>query len=259
MADAWHGANPQNFKMTLLQADLVQELQSWEGWSTFIAGAVEFCREHGCADSFVSEYQRFVNVGDQDGLLDKIRADQMDNYIVGSFALHLMGAPPEFPVVAYAAQNKRLYEGLGGEIANLRTLLLFGYDVDASTSEGGDTALHFMSGLRWGKGVHLRAIQALLEAGANPNAQNNRGDSAFTYLCGSFPWSEDVHLAAVMMLEHGADARLPAKDGLTGLSLLQANQASQDGSLARQALIDRIELQSIGGPTKGKRRIAPTL
>lgn len=192
------------------------------------------------------------------GLSDKICGDQLDNYILGSFAIYLMGVPPQLPVIAYAAGNKQSFEGWHGEIANLRALILFGYDVDAAI-EDGRTALHLMSSLRWGKGVHLRAIKALLEAGANPNIRNVVGDSAFTFLCGSFPWTSEAHEAALMMLEHGADAHLPADDGSTGVSLLRANQAAKDQSLARQALIEMIELRHATGPGEAVPRTAPRL
>ena len=259
MADEFKDTTPDEFKMMLIRADLQEEYQTWEGWQRMISGALNLCGQHGFAEAFVQEYEALVDADDRVGLMEKVFADQMDNYILGSLALHILDVPRELPVIAYAAENKRLYEGWHGEIANLRALIIMGFDVDGTALESGNTALHAMCGLRWGKGVHLRGIQALLEGGANPNIQNNGGDSAFTYLCGSHPWTKEVHQAASLLLDHGADAHLAANDGSTGFSLLQANQKNQDQSPARQSLIDELELRKLVARPRAPIRTAPRL
>lgn len=246
------------FKLLLIQSDLQEQYAGWEGFSKLISGAVQMDKNEGFSGDFQRDYAELLNAGDMQGLMQRLIFDQMDNYILGSMAAFQLDLPKVLPLVPFAAENKMLYEGLRGEISNLRMLLLMGFDANAANPGTGNTALHSMCNLKWGKGIHNRAIECLLQSGASPNSQNNSGDTPFVYLCGSYPWTPECHKAAAAMLEFGADPYISSKDGSTGLSLLQANQTNQDESPARQALIDVIELQGTI-KTPPKQRSAPTL
>ena len=233
------------FKMLLIMSYDQQEYDSWEAFPNLIRGAVTMDRDDGYSLSFQEEYRSLIAANDVKGLTETLIAHQMDNYILGSIAAYQMGLPKSLPLIPYAAENKRLYEGWHGEISNLRTLMLFGFDIDAQMVESGNTALHAMCGLRWGKGVHNRAISLLLEAGADCNLKNNSGDTPLTYLAGSYPWTTEVHSAFTGMLEHGADPLIPANDGKTAMDLLRDNQSERDPNPGRLSLIEALELKQM--------------
>lgn len=246
------------FKMLLLMADEQEQYQSWEGFSKLISGAVNMDKADGYSIAFQREYEDLLEAKDVKGLLNTLIAHQMDNYILGSFAAFHLELPKNLPLIPYAAENKRLYEGWHGEIANLRTLMLFGFDIDAVTGDTGNTALHAMCGLQWGKGVHSRAINLLLDAGADCNIKNYGGDTPLTYLAGSFPWTKEVHMAFAAMLDHGADPHIASEDGKAAIDVLMETQATQDQSPARQSVIEGIELQGFIAKAKPARS-APRL
>ena len=232
------------FKMLLLTSEGHPEYQSWEGFQKLIQGAINMDGRNGYTKDFVDEYQSLIKDGDKEGLMDALERDQMDNYIFSSIAAFRLKAPSEIPLVVWAAKNKWLYEGWHGECVNLRTLLLMGYDVDAVDQSTGNTALHFMCGLKWGPSVHLKAIRYLLDSEADCNIKNNNGDTPVTYLAGSFPWTDDAHNALWMLIKGGGNPFIPANDGKTALDLLKENQASKDESVARGTIIDYLELMN---------------
>lgn len=178
-------SNGETIKMALFQSDLAPENQDWDAWRSLL-GQIVSADPGGlaCAD-FERSYR--ASVADSREFFGKLLADQMDNYILGSFAAYRMGVPQRVPLVAWAAENNRLYPGWHGEIANLRTLLILGYDADVPDPQDGNMDLHKMCNLKWGPGVHVRAVTALLKSGASPNIANNSGDTAFGYLCVSHP------------------------------------------------------------------------
>ena len=96
MAADWQNATPDDFKMIILQADLEQEHQTWEGWKKMISGALALCGQHGFAETFVVEYGALVNAGDRADLMRRVFADQLDNYILGSLALRILDVPRDF-------------------------------------------------------------------------------------------------------------------------------------------------------------------
>lgn len=230
------------FKMLLLSSGEHPDYQSWEGFEKLCQGAINMNARNGYTKGFEDEYEALMDAGTPEKLMQKLWEHQLDNYIFSSIAAFRLKIPSVVPLVPWAANNKQLYQGWHGECVNLRFLLLAGYDVDAKDPDSGNTALHYMCGLKWGPGVHLKAIQYLLESEADCNIKNNNGDTALTYLAGSFPWSDSIHNAFGLLLKGGGNPFIPANDGKTALDLLKENQANQDKSPSRAAVIDWIEL-----------------
>lgn len=246
------------FTTLLLMADEHLEYRSWDGFEKLIKGAINLDEAEGFSKPFMDRYIALMKGGDNDAVMQALIADQMDNYILGSFAAHRLGLTKELPLIAYAAKNKQLFEGWHGEVSNLRCLMLFGFDVDATVIESGNTALHLMCGLKWGPGVHERAIELLLDAGADCNIKNKNGDTPLTYLAGSFPWTDAVHKTFNNMLSHGANPLIPANDGKNALDILKDNQKNQDKSGGRISVIELIELSDVAAKPKPV-RLAPRL
>ena len=230
------------FKMLLLSSGEHPDYQSWEGFEKLCRGAINMNSRNGYTKDFEDEYISLLEAGKPEKLMQKLWEHQLDNYIFSSLAALRLGIGSAVPLVPWAANNKQLYQGWHGECVNLRFLLLAGYDADAQDPDSGNTALHYMCGLKWGPGVHLQAIQYLLDSGADCNIKNKNGDTPVTYLAGSFPWSEKVHNAFMMLIKAGGNPFIPANDGKTALDLLKENQANQDESIARQTIIDYLEL-----------------
>ena len=229
-----------NVKMALFQQDLVATMQDRDAWKIFVDEIVKSDPDgQACAD-FEKTYRALAVDGDPNALYGQLYSDQMDNYIMGTFAACRMDIPKDTPLVAWAAENKRLYKGLHGEIANLRTLLIMGFNPNVTDGTSGNTAMHNMCGLKWGDGVHVRAIKVLLESGANPNIPNVNGDTPFNYLCGSHPFTDHVQAALLMMLAAGADPSIKAADGADALHVLKLTENFEPDP-ARLALIKKIE------------------
>ena len=229
-----------NVKMALFQQDLFATMQDRDAWKIIVDEILQNDPDgEACAD-FEKIYRALAVDGDTDALYEQICSDQLDNYIMGTFAACRMGIPKDTPLVSWAAENKRRYKGLHGEIANLRTLLIMGFNPNATDSTSGNTAMHKMCSLNWGEGVHVRAIKVLLESGANPNIPNVNGDTPFNYLCGSHPFTDHVQAALLMMLAAGADPTIKAADGADALQVLNFTENFEPDP-ARLALIKKIE------------------
>jgi len=229
-----------NVKMALFQQDLVATMQSKNAWQIFIDDLVKSDPDGESCAYFEKTYRALAADGDTNALYEQLCSDQLDNYIMGTFAACRMGIPKDTPLVAWAAENKRLYKGLHGEIANLRTLLIMGFNPNVTYAMNGNTAMHKMCRLNWGEGVHVRAIKVLLESGANPNIPNVIGDTPFCYLCGSYPFTDHVQEALLMMLAAGADPSIKAEDGADALHVLKSTEKFEPDP-ARLALIKKIE------------------
>lgn len=246
------------FKTLLLMSWDNPDYESWEGFEKLCQGALNMNARNGYTKDFEEEYMELLEAQDFPALMSRLYAHQLDNYIFGSIAAFKVQVPKEIPLVAWAAENKRQYQGWHGECSNLRFLLLAGYDVDAQDPDSGNTALHAMCGLRWGPGVHIRAIQYLLDSGADCNIKNKSGDTALTYLAGSYPWTDNAHNAFGMLLKDGGNPFIESNDGKTAFDLLKDNQSNQDKSPSRAAVIDWIELMS-GTPNAKPARTASRL
>ena len=232
--------NEHDVKTALFQQDLMATMQNWDAWRMLIGEFVQNDPDGQAGSDFERTYRALAADDDTDAMYNQLCADQLDNYIMGSFAAYRMGIPKETPMVAWAAENKRRFEGFHGEIANLRTLLIMGFDPDIPDQIGGNTAMHKMCGMKWGEGVHVRAIEALLESGASPNTANGNGDTPFTYLCGSHPFTDRVKAALMMMLAAGAEPSIKAADGADALDVLKLTEKVQPDP-ARVTLINKIE------------------
>jgi hypothetical protein len=244
--------DPDTLSKILMQNDLLEDYQDWDSWKAICGMVLEANPRGEAFVEFNSRYHKIMQSGDHDKLTQALWIDQMDNYTLGSFAAFGMDLPRELPLVAWAAENKRLYEGWKGEISNLRSLLVMGFDQDAIDPDTGNTALHAMCGLKWGKGIHLRGIGALLDAGANPNIANKNGDSAMLYLCGSYPFSREVQAAFEMLLEAGGDMSFKDNSAITALEVLKDTQ-ERFPEEARLAMIERCELETAVSPVKAER------
>ena len=232
------------FKMLLISSGENPDYASWDGFTKLIQGAINMNSRMKFNKDFVDEYSEWIDADDLPGLTRALRMHQMDNYIFASLAAFTVEIPKSVPLVAWAAENKRLYPGWHGECVNLRTLLLMGYDVDAQDPASGNTALHCMCALQWGPGVHLQAIGYLLNSEADCNIKNMNGDTPVTYLAGAFPWSDDVHNAFGLLLKGGGNPFIPSNDGKTAMDLLRDNQRDHDQSPNRAAVIEYLEMMN---------------
>jgi len=230
------------FKMMMLTAEGQERYQPLEGFKNLLAGAVEMDRQMNFSRPFQVKFAKAFQEGGFDGALNSLIADQMDNYILSSFAAFQLDLDRSNPLVPYAALNKKHYQGWHGEVSNLRALLFFGFDPNAQTSGDEYTALHSMCNLDWHPYAHPLGAQALLSFGADCNLKNAGGDTPMTLLAGSQNWTKEAHLIFSMMLDHGGNPFIKANDGMTALDVLKENQAGKFASEARQALIDKLEL-----------------
>lgn len=160
--------------------------------------------------------------------------DQLNNVILGSLALYQQKIPRHFPLVVQAANGSR---DAGGNIANLRTILMMGYDPNVRGNCACSPLEYAVSG------SPVRAVECLLQAGADPNLEVPfRGQSNFAHLCNEFSeyWHENYFQSAVLMLEFGANPHLSFEDGPTALDNLKEME-ERDPSPLRRSFIDLIE------------------
>jgi len=215
-------------KMTLFQADLDERFQSAEHWAVLCEKAVEEGSAHDAFDSFIGRYRKSINAGDHDGLVEDLRTDMLDNYIVGAFAAKLIGIPAGLPMIAWSAANKHEFPGWHGDIATIRTLLWAGFDPSAQDSIGA-TGLHYMVNMKYGKGCNPRAVRDLLDAGADPTIAHNSGDTPLHTLCGHMNWTDEHTECFIMLVNAGASILAKANDGSTPISLLMHCEQESPG------------------------------
>lgn len=227
-----------SIKVALIQEDLHGN-QSKSDFDAVCDEAFEALRNKGIGDHFFNTYLELARTS-RKKLLKQLRADMLDNYMVAALASVELGVTHEGPLMAWAALNKKNFEGYEGEIACMRVLMWAGCDVNAKDADTESTALHYMCNLKWGKGVHVRALKHLIDYGANVNLQNVQGDTPIITLSGQKQWNSDADTAFRMLVKAGADLGIKASDGESALSLLTANQAAEPSPL-REALITELE------------------
>ena len=230
------------FKMALFELDLQEQYQTDAIWAEICEAFDKLDAEHGFSEEFADEYQGLMDAGDDEKLGVQIRGHMQDNYILAAFAikrLEVCGA--ETGLVAWAAQNKKEFAGLRGEIALIRTLLWMGYEPDALSDETGLPALQCMLATRYGPGCHPRAIDTLLRAGADPNIRDRRGDTPLIFMSGNTGWNESCTWCFRRLVMAGADMEAVAPDGSTPLTLLKIGEGKEPHP-ERAVLIDRMEL-----------------
>ena len=229
-------------KMGMFQCELMEEFQNDQVWGQLCEYATTMDNAHQISSSFTEKYNGFVQAQDHNGLMGALRADMLDNYIVGAFAAKKMGFnKPGVPMVAWAANNKKDFAGLRGEIGLIRYLIWAGFDVNAPVPGSGATALHLMCNTKWGDGCHPRAIRALLMNGATVDVKaTGNGDTALATLSGAILWSDAHQWIASVLLQQGANFRSVSNDGATPLSLMVQNQATHPDP-KRAALIAKYQ------------------
>ncbi len=162
-----------NFTRMLEEADGKVEYQSWEAWRELIAEAIKQDKANGYTKQYRDLYS--YSIRNPDSCMRLMANDQINNVILGSLALYQQKIPRHLPLVVEAANGSRV---AGGNIANLRTILMIGFDpnvgADASTSALGYAV----------SGSPVRAVECLLQAGADPNLEVPfRGYSIFAHVC----------------------------------------------------------------------------
>lgn len=246
----------QRTKMSLFELDLNADAQTSDTWAGLCEMAVEEGGAHGVFDRFETKYRVLLRAGDLPALCATLKADMLDNYIIGAFAAGNVKVPLDIPMIAWSAWNKREYAGLRGEIATIRSLIWMGFAPSAQ-DETGASALHYMVNIKYGTGCNARALQYLLEAGADPNIATDAGDTPLITLCGAVEWSDERSECMKLLVRGGANPFWQSGDGATPLSVLEtcesqfphpdrhwfisALKASQERAVIENALADGVK------------------
>lgn len=221
---------------------------SREHWPEFCYELVSLDKHFSFSDSYQQSYIDASRNGPK-AVLDALKSDMLDNYVLAGLASVTLNIPRELPLVLWAASNKKAYPGLQGEISLMRFLLWAEYDPSAACEETGNTPLHLMCSLGWHPFTHPRAIGELIAHGADIHAVNGNGDTPLINLCGSMAWGPMQAEAFRLLEEAGSDLWAVAKDGSTALSILKQNNESHPID-ARSELISRLEAELLLKETK---------
>ena len=226
-----------SFKIALIQEDL-QGDQTSESFAKVCVQAEKMVSAHEIGSNFTHAYSAMFSDGK--ALVEQIKSDMLDNYMIAVFILKKMQFPTNTPLIAWAASNKMEWEGLHGEIATMRALMWAGFDPSVPDPGNGTTALHAMCNLKWGQGAHSRAIQHLIDGGADVNAPSKTGDTPLITLCGHTGWSNAMTEAFKRLYNAGADADIKSHDGVSAWGLLNTMQKECPDAL-RGAFIAEVE------------------
>ncbi len=221
-----------NFTRMLEEADGKVEYQSWEAWRDLIAEAIKQDEANGYTKQYRQWYS--YSIRNPDSSMRVMANDQLNNVILGSLALYQQRIPRHMPLVVHAANGSRLS---GGNIANLRTILMMGFDPNVGANIASPALEYAVSG------SPVRAVECLLQAGADPNLESSHpGYSIFASLCNAMSdyWFEGYFKSLVLMLEFGANANLSFEDGPTALDNLKKTE-ERDPAPLRRSFIDMIE------------------
>lgn len=227
-----------SFKMALISEDL-QGDQTKASFAKVCEEAMQAMSAHEIGSDFQRVYNRLA--GDPEQFYRQVKSDLWDNYMIGGFVLMRSDIPESTPLIAWASLNRMEFPGLHGEISLMRALMWGGFDPSATTNgqERGITALHAMCSLKYGDGVHVRAIEHLIEGGANVNAVTEAGDTPLITLCGHTGWNDEMSNAFKVLYNAGADADQKEDDGPSAWQLLNTLEKQHPHPI-RAALIAEV-------------------
>ena len=92
-------------KMGMFQCELMEEFQNDQVWGQLCEYATTMDNAHQISSSFAEKYNGFVQAQDHNGLMGALRADMLDNYIVGAFAAKKIMGALQKAVMAYRKQG----------------------------------------------------------------------------------------------------------------------------------------------------------